>query len=268
MKRHLHRNASGDSYTGLRPLDYVRNTSQTGPSEEAHHARTAGLELGRAAGSALRGIVATRDRPVSLTVCVPGNGARVAWLEDEPDAAAGTYERHEGHLLRNFRKFAHRDAVQADSVWNWLALAQHHGLPTRLLDWTFSPYVALHIATEDTSRFGVDGVVWCVDYVRTNRYLPRPLQDVLAEEGSDVFTTEMLDRVARSLHNLQALAAHNFPVFLEPPSLDDRIVNQFALFSLMSRPRARLDAWLQTASEPVPPDHHPREAQVGSARQA
>jgi hypothetical protein len=34
-------------------------------------------------------------------------------------------------------------------------------------------------------------------------------------------------------------------VFLEPPSLDDRIVNQFALFSLMSRPRARLDGWLR-----------------------
>src|SRR4051794_6902029 len=58
------------------------------PSEEAHHARTAGLKLGRAAGSALRGIVATRDRPVSFTVCVSGNVARVAWLEDEPDAAA------------------------------------------------------------------------------------------------------------------------------------------------------------------------------------
>src|SRR5436305_1914571 len=35
------------------------HVNQTGPSEEVHHARTAGLELGRAAGSALRGIVAT-----------------------------------------------------------------------------------------------------------------------------------------------------------------------------------------------------------------
>src|SRR5262249_49067462 len=33
----------------------------------------------------------------------------------------------EGHLLRNFRKYAQRDAVPGDSVWNWLAVAQHHG---------------------------------------------------------------------------------------------------------------------------------------------
>ena len=151
----------------------------------------------------------------------------------------------ESHLVRNFRRYARRDAVPDDSVWNWLALGQHHGLPTRLLDWTHSPYVALHFATENHRRFETDGAVWCVDYVKTNEYLPDALRDLLDEEASNLFTVEMLARAAASLADFDTLAERAFVVFCEPPSFDDRIVNQYALFSLVSSPTERLDQWLE-----------------------
>lgn len=155
----------------------------------------------------------------------------------------GDYEHLEGPLLRTFRRYAQRDAVPGDSVWNWLA-AQHHGLPTRLLDWTYLPYVALHFATRDMDAYERDGVIWCVDYVAVRDKLPTVLQTILHEEDAQVLTTEMLSRAAPRLPDFDNLADTPFVAFFEPPSLDDRIVNQYALFSIMSDATARIDRWL------------------------
>jgi hypothetical protein len=157
----------------------------------------------------------------------------------------GPFHEMEPHLLRAFRKYAHRGVVERDSIWNWLSVAKHHDLPVRLLDWTYSPFVALHFVTSNLQKTDVDGAVWAVNYAKVHERIPDTLRRALRHERADVFTVEMLAQSVQSLAELAGLAKEPFPVFFEPPSLDDRIVNQFAFFSMMSDPIVSLDDWLE-----------------------
>lgn len=71
--------------------------------------------------------------------------------------------RIESELFREFRRTYHqyaRHVPEATSVLEWMSVMQHHGAPTRLLDFTYSIYVAAYFALEAADG---DSAVWACE---------------------------------------------------------------------------------------------------------
>ena len=83
-----------------------------------------------------------------------------------PSIGRPPYElQHEQSLINAFKQNAIQFLDQRpDSEWEWIFLARHHAVPTRLLDWTESPLVGLYFATHSLDcegrRDDKDGALW------------------------------------------------------------------------------------------------------------
>jgi hypothetical protein len=148
----------------------------------------------------------------------------------------------EEHILRNFIRYS-RPFFGAAAVNDWevLIAAQHHGCPTRLLDWTYSPMVAAHFATVEGMP-GVDRAVWRLDWKAVHRFFRLPERALLIQDLEGVFGQ---DRPFTPWALFEPRTQERqYACMIEPPSLDARIATQAATFTLCSEKHQSFDSFL------------------------
>lgn len=158
----------------------------------------------------------------------------------------------EAHILRNFIRYSRPHLTTAPiNEWEILVAAQHHGVPTRLLDWTYSPLVAAHFATTD-AHVGRDRAVWRLDWQQVHRAFKLPQLALLIEELARTFGSEdrpftpwtLFDAANRTDSSARG-GFRDFACMIEPPSLDARIIAQAAVFTLCTDTSRSFDAFLE-----------------------
>ena len=102
-----------------------------------------------------RGQTKEEDWPLVPSVGRDVKRSRVPWRERE--------------ILEEFKResIPYIDLIP-DNDWQWLAMAQHNRLPTRLLDWTKNPLTALWFAVSTPAIENQPGIVWAFLYEETD----------------------------------------------------------------------------------------------------
>ena len=145
-----------------------------------------------------------------------------------------------GHFVSRAPSRSHRLCPDADDYFGWLFLAQHYGLPTRLLDWTENPLVAAYFAVQDLDD---DGCVWALSPTGLNRGATHGLIKIrdpkAIEFAKSAFTGQRLPDIvlaidgqeidARMLAQMSRFTLHSYPGALEQKPESANWLRQFVI---------------------------------------
>ena len=156
-------------------------------------------------------------------------------------------------ILDNFAKYAaQEDETVSLSVWYQIICGQHHGLPTRLLDWSHSALVGLHFAVTEENLEEMDRhdcAVWRIDMQEMYDLLPDRYRDAVNRVQSTILTVKMLSEITESLEQYDADMGDQAMAIIEPPSINARIINQYSFFSVVPTDMTDIEAFLDRRTE-------------------
>lgn len=188
-------------------------------AESWDHARTIGKQMilwaFRGQSDANWGLTTTIERATEYF----GN-----WPDLPPSIRAG----REQLILYDFQRRAHHYITSPPSdgdLVEWLALIQHHGGPTRLLDFTHSFYVAAFFALE---RAVTDAAVWCINLDRLEDAISAKVESGNVEDETIYDINRRHISIAHQF--LEAGSPQSLVLNLEPERMNERLTVQQGLF--------------------------------------